>query len=86
MKVYHDNLDFKYIAVEESEYKDKVLGLTTNKMLIIVNSDNKRIDEYQCPKIIWKQYLEEIHEAIVTPDYQVCLYFGKQKIVTDEEL
>lgn len=87
MKVYHENLDSKkYIVVEESEYKDKVLGLTTNKMLIVVNSDNRRIDEYVCPKKIWDLYKEEIHEAIATPDYQVCLYFGKPKIVTDEEL
>lgn len=86
MKVYHDNYDYKYIVIKKSEYKDKVLGLTTNQMLIVVNSDNKRIDEYVCPEEIWKLYREEIKEAEATPDYQVCLYFGKPHIATDEEL
>lgn len=85
MRIYTDNFG-KFIVIKESEYKDKVLGLTTNKMLIVVNFDNKRIDEYVCPKKIWELYSNEIHEAVTTPDYQVCKYFGKQEIVTDEEL
>lgn len=84
MNTYRDINGKKYIVIEKSEYKDKVLGLTTNQMLIVVDSNNKRIDEYQCPISIWIQYLEEIHKAMVTPDYQVCLYFGSQNCSNDD--
>ena len=86
MKVYHDNFDYRYIVLQESEYKDKILGLTTNGMLIVVNKDNKRIDEYVCPKNIWAMYYSEIEEARKTPDYQLCLYFGKPYTGTDEDI
>lgn len=86
MKVYHDNFDYRYIVLQESEYKNKVLGLTTNGMVIVVNKDNKRIDEYVCPKNIWEMYYSEIEEARKTSDYQLCLYFGKPYIGTDENI
>lgn len=86
MKVYHDKSNHRYIVLQESELKDKVLGLTTNGMLIVVDKDNKRIDEYACPENIWAMYYSEIEEARRTPDYQLCLYFGKPYIGTDEDL